>query len=258
MKTIYKVLISFGIGICFLIGGMSLGGLNQINVFSDLNFRWSPDRINNKVFEADREIDDLKIDVHKANIQFYIKDDIETIQIDANQLYSGFEIYQKGDKIVIEQPFYWWYQNYEQANINVYIPRDHALDKVKIHSGVGDVTINNLVADEIKVSHSFGKLTMNDVKSPDINIDASMGKTDLNRVEVLDKIDVDSSFGSVDIRLKGSESEYNYDVDVAFGRAKVGREVFSGIADTKSHGNDGQKKIDVDCSFGSVNIEMED
>lgn len=72
MKTIYKVLISFLIGVCLIFAGLSIGGLSElgeVGFLSRLNLRWSASEMSHKDFVASYDIDELSIQIHKGTVQ---------------------------------------------------------------------------------------------------------------------------------------------------------------------------------------------
>lgn len=261
MKTIYKVLISFGIGICLIFAGLSIGGLSELSevgLLGHLNLRWGSHEIDDRDFTASYNIDNLEVNVHNGNVQFHTDSHIESIRITAHQLYNGFDIYQKGDKIVVEQPHYWWFaQKYERAQIDIYIPENMTLDTVKLNMSAGVLNVNDLKAKTVKVDAAAGRVKVNQLECQELKVNTAMGQTSLQKVTVHEKASIDVGAGSASIHLSGSENDYDTSVSVGLGHVKVGDTSFSGIADRDSHHNDGKTKLDIDCGLGNVNVEME-
>lgn len=262
MKTIYKVLISFGIGICLIIAGLSIGGLgelSEVGLFGHLNFKWKSHEIDDRDFTASHDIDNLEVNVHNGTVQFHTDSHIENIRITANCLYSGFDIYQKSDKIVIDQPHYWWFtQKYERAQIDIYIPEHTSLKTVKLNMSAGVLNVNDLKAETVKIDAAAGRVKASRLECQELKVDTAMGQTSLQEVTVHKKANIDVGAGSASIHLTGHEDDYDTSVSVGLGHVKVGNMSYSGIADRDSHRNDGQIKLDIDCGLGNVKVEMED
>lgn len=259
MKTLYKVLISFGIGICFICVGISLGGLDDVYQISFVkNVRWHPHEIQDISLEYDKSIRDLEINLHNAQVEFDTSHDINHIEIEAKQLYNGFEIYQKNQKLVIDQPHYWWFSDYEAAQIKIIIPEDFTFDLTTIEMIAGKVNMNNLHTNDLDITVAAGQLELDGVNCYDFSLDSGLGQTLVYNLKGRGHIDVDLGLGDVYMLLEGNESEYNYNVNVGLGNVRIGHEEFSGIADRSSYNSRGRKTIDVDCGLGSVDIEMEE
>ena len=86
MKTIYKVLICLGLGICFIIGGMSLNGINEMNEMTGLSFfhwQWHSKEIGDRHFESNESVNELKVELYKAQIEFHESHDLNHVVVDA-------------------------------------------------------------------------------------------------------------------------------------------------------------------------------
>ena len=261
MKTFYKIMIPFCIGICLIFGGVSLGGLSQVHTLGFLdNFelKWGYDPIDDIHFESNGNIERLHIEVSKANVQIHESLGSQNIQIIAKNLHSGFDVYQKSEKIVIDQPHYWGVSQPDNAQIDIYIPRDMVLDKIDINMSAGKTKIENLKAKKVDIDTAAGDLSVNHIECHDFDLDASMGKTTIKYLDA-QKIDVDSGMGDVKMLLKGHENDYNYNITVGLGKVSVGSESFSGIVKHGAYDSDESiRKLDVDCGLGNIDIEMED
>ncbi|WP_050636119.1 DUF4097 family beta strand repeat-containing protein [Candidatus Stoquefichus sp. SB1] len=261
MKTIYKVLISFLIGVCLIFAGLSIGGLSElgeVGFLSRLNLRWSASEMSYKDFVASYDIDELSIQIHKGTVQFHQSQDIDRIKITARQVYSGFDIFQKGDKIVIEQPHYWLNRHYESAIIDIYIPEKKDLETVKIDMSAGDLSVHDLVANEVKIDTAAGRLQVNRLECNDLKLNTAMGQTKIKDATVQKKVNVDVGAGDVNLNLRGRQADFHKRVSVGLGHVRVGDSSYSGIADRESYDSDGKIELDIDCGLGNVNVEMED
>lgn len=254
-------MIPFCIGMCLIAVGVSQGGLNQVGAFGFLdNFqlKWGYDAIDNIHFESNGYIERLNIEVSKANVQIHESHDSQNIQIIAENIYSGFDVYQKNDKIVIDQPHYWGVNQPVNAKIDIYIPSDMILDKIDIDMSAGNAKIENIKAKKIDIDAAAGVLSVNHIECHDFKLDASMGNTTIKYLDA-QKIDINSGMGNVKMLLKGHENDYNYNINVGLGRVNIGDENFSGIIKKGVFDSDESvKKLDIDCGLGNVDIEMED
>lgn len=252
-----KVGIGIIIGLCLILGGIALGGLNEVTDFHILNnIRWNAVRKNDVNFESGL-VKKIDIELNHGTVAFHQKDGLQDIEIDATNVYSGFEIYEERNQIVIKQPYYKWWENIQAVQIDIYVPTHYSFEEIDINMSVGKAEFNNLSAYQINVDTAAGKLLMDGVICDELNIDASMGKTSLINCSVSHHVDIDLGMGDIDMLLDGHVDDYNYNVDVGMGNVTIGDYQFSGIAD-QTHYSAGTKTIDVDCGMGNVTIEMED
>ncbi len=256
MKTIYKVLISFSVGICLIVAGVGIGGLGYLYPIPFIpHVVWHPHSEENIRFEATEEIDNLKLELHKANVEFYTHQS-HSIQVEVDQVYSGFEVYVDGHELKIIQPNYWWFSQYDAADIRIYLPEHFRFSETDVSMSLGWVQMNNLKTDDLKIDSYTGDFEMNDIQCQKLDLDAGVGSTKINHLSFQNQLDIDLGVGSVYVLLDGHEDEYSYNVDVGLGDVMIGDRSFSGIVDTHLNKR-GHKNIDVDCGLGSVDIEME-
>lgn len=261
MKTIYKVLISFIIGLCLIFAGISLGGMNQLYQFSwfdDFHVKWNAHSIHDIHFESDLTKDRIKINTSIAQVNM-IEQNVDHIRIDASNLYNGFEIYEEGNQIVIHQPHYWWRNaNSYQAQIHIIVPINFEFQKIELNSSAGSTICHDFKAHSIDIDNSMGELIMNRVICESMEIDGGMSQTTINQLSCNSHLDAEVGMGAIDIDLYGHKSDYNYNVDVGMGSVQIGNEKFSGIAEKRTSSNHTNKSIDIDCGMGSIDIRMEE
>lgn len=252
-----KVGIGILIGVCLILGGIALGGLNEVTDFHILNnIKWNAVRKDDIYLEASL-VKKIDIELNHGTVSFHEKAGLQGIEVYATNVYSGFEIKETGNQITIKQPYYKWWKNIQAAQIDIYVPYHYSFDEVDIDMSAGTADLNHLTAYQIDVDTAAGELSMDDITCDELNIDASMGKTSLTNCSVSRHLDVDLGMGDIYMMLKGQLDDYNYNVDVGMGNVVIGDYQFSGIAD-QTHYNSGVKTIDVDCGMGNVTIEMED
>lgn len=259
MKTIYKIMISFGIGICFIIAGVAIGGLKDvtsIGFWNGWHWQWNPESVQDLHFNAVSDVDEFVVKVHQGRVEFHVSQD-DHIQVKASQIYTGFDIYQNDGKIIIEQPHYWGFNNNKNAQVDVYIPESIALEKIKLEMSAGRTKVYGVKAEKVDIDAAAGVLTVENIECKEFDLDSSMGNTIIRYLTSRD-IHVDLGAGNLKMLLNGVESEYNYNVDVGLGNVKIGNEKFSGIADKKTTNSHRPRTMDIDCTMGNVKVEMED
>mgnify|MGYP000075616848 FL=1 len=68
------------------------------------------------------------------------------------------------------------------------------------------------------------------------------------------RIDADCGVGEINLKLKGNQNDYNYDLDCGIGEIQCGDYSFSGFGRENSIDNGADKKMDIDCGIGSINV----
>lgn len=263
VKTIYKVFIELGIGICLIFVGVSMNGMNEISEskmiqFNGIGIEKESHRIHDTHFVAREMVSKIEINTHKANVYFVEKENIYNIEIEAKDIYNGFKISQDGSKLEIDQPHYWRWNSYNDANIYINLPIGYNLRDIEINVGAGYSKISGVKAHRVDINTGAGELVMKDLVCHDLDIDAGVGNTEIYDLNVQNNMDIDLGLGNIDIQLLGRQEDFNYKVNVGLGSVDIGHHHFSGITDQKMNNAFARQLIDVDCGLGSVNIEMEE
>lgn len=260
MKTVYKVIISFCVGIALIAIGVSMGGLSQMrftNILGHFDWRWNAQEINDIDYQSDSLINEFDINIHNGTIQF-IESDTDKVVVKANHVYDGFEVYQTGNTVVIEQDHYWnWFKSYESSEIEVYVPRGQIIQKTKINVNAGQLKLYDLKTNKAEFNVGAGNLKMDNVICQEMKLDVGMGNANGDHILIQDTVNVNVGMGNADIDLVGNEEEYNYKMKIGLGSVKIGNEKSFGLGNEKSYRGSTDKMIDVNCGMGAVKIDME-
>ena len=260
MKTFYKVLISLLVGICFILAGISIGGLDQIDgnsFLSGLDFRWNARTIDDAFYQATQSINDLDIDVHNANIDF-IETDGDHIEVKATSIYDGFKVYQSGNTLIVKQPNYWnLFKRYASASIRIYVPKDMIFENIKVNGSAGTMKINNLKCEIADFNIGVASVKVDNMECEDMNFKLAAGNVKATNITCNNELSIDAGMGNINVDLVGSEKEYNYKINVGMGNVRVGSEHVAGFGSNKSHSGLTDKMINVKCGMGNVKVTME-
>ncbi|MEG0366744.1 MAG: DUF4097 family beta strand repeat-containing protein [Coprobacillus sp.] len=260
MKTTYKVIISFCVGVALIAIGVSLGGLSQVqggHIFGHFDWRWDAERINDVNFEGDKKTSEFDISIHNGTVKFIETDD-DTVRVKAYNVYDGFEVYESGNTLVIDQAHYWkWFRDYDSSEIQIFVPRDLNIEVAKFNASAGSLKVYDLRSDYAKFDVGAGNLSVDGVKCQEMKLDVGMGNANADNVTFTDELKINVGMGNADVELNGREVEYNYKMKVGLGTIKVGDEKTSGIGNDKSYRGLTDKLIDVNCGMGTVKVDME-
>ena len=127
--------------------------------------------------------------------------------------------------------------------------------EVKIEVGAGKADINDIIADKADVSAGAGKININGVDVGKLSMDVGMGNIDMEG-KVSGDIDAECGMGSISMRIQGSETDYNYEIECAMGSIRIGDNKYSGLASERSINNGSINTFEVECSMGSIDIDF--
>lgn len=144
----------------------------------------------------------------------------------------------------------------EESYINLYVPKNVALEQLEIDSDAGDIRAENLTAESLSIYAAYGDVKLQNVKADTSKVYLEAG--DLEAEEVLvTELEVQNEYGDVEISLQEEAGEYTMDLKNAYGsvEAPSGGELFEedgqSIYRVKRSGN---KKIKVLCEAGDIAI----
>lgn len=242
MKTRYKVLISFLLGICFIFIGLHLDGnqeLEKLSWFQDIDFRWSAQKIDDQehIFENIRELD---LDLSHANVQVHENNSHhQQIKVVARHLYETFEMKQENDTLKIKQSQS-IFKRYKEGTtqIDIYVPSGYVFNEIDIDAVTGHNVLRNINTQELYLG-------------------VSMGHVDVQNLKCMRELKVDNALGKVDIDMIGNKEDFDYQVSTCLGSLSIDREHYAGFASHKLSNGTG-RLIDVDSFAGKINITMEE
>ena len=161
----------------------------------------------------------------------------------------------------------------------------------EIKSSTGDIQINNGSLGYVDISTSTGDITVNGIESVSINLNTSTGETKLsnskvtekflvnsstgdvtmnndtvNRFEVegstsdvtvtnseINNVKIDVSTGEVALGLKGSDSDYSFDLHTSTGDINLGKDEYE---KNFTRENGGSNSVYVHTSTGDIDIDF--
>ncbi len=128
--------------------------------------------------------------------------------------------------------------------------------KLAIEVGAGQLTGEKLTADSAQIEIGAGGIRIEEMDFGSVEAEVGMGNLELNG-DVSKDLDVVCAMGNVDIRLNGSESDYNYRIEGAVGNVDIGDTGYKGIAQERTIDNGASRTITVECSMGNLSVQFE-
>ena len=164
--------------------------------------------------------------------------------------------------------------NLKSVHVNLWIPSDYVLDRVKVTLGAGSMQISRLAADKINIEGGAGKIeaeTLIANKELDAEIgagdfyikEAVLGKTDIEcgvgRFEIGSctlngDAEISGGVGEVNIGIIGEKEDFNYELSCGMGELDVFDDSYTSLGKDKEIDNDAKYTISLDCGVGRVNV----
>lgn len=191
--------------------------------------------------QAYTSIDSLDLNIGVADCELIMHEGDELL-VKGYDLPSSFSCRQNGDTLKIEcevSGWQFWQQN-NDAVLELYIPSDLKLKEVKLDCGVGTIESRDgfFTCDELEVDMGVG--------------DCSFW------ADIREKADIDGGVGNLELTLNGDKEDFNYDIDCGIGEITIGDETFSNLGEDQKINHHADKEIEIDCGIGEVEIAFEE
>lgn len=218
------------------------------------------------------DIDNLKIEIGYSKLT--IKEGTE-LKIEAVNSNKTLETRKSGKTLTIKDNKVWtWFNQSEQTEIIVTVPKDILFDKVKIEAGSGELDISNLqtknldfdvgagnviisnmlVENKADIDGGAGKVVIKDSSLNTLDLDVGVGEFQIQNSILQGNSDIDAGIGKLEINLKGNANDYEILPKRGLGSFTIGN---NEIEDNKTYG-EGQNKIRIDAGVGKVDISFID
>lgn len=140
--------------------------------------------------------------------------------------------------------------------VYLYVPASYHFEEVKLVLGAGAISSSTLfTADDLEIELAAGEIELENIEVGKLNAEVGAGTLSFAG-SVQQEADVECGMGEINLELAGSESDFNYDVEVAAGDVTIGRESFGGIAGERDINNGAAKNINVECAMGAIDISF--
>lgn len=165
----------------------------------------------------------------------------------------------------------------EECSVTLYVPDnwgEKRLDKVDMELGAGVMELSRLDADKVLLEVGAGQIVlseavaetldvtvgMGEIIVKDLTADKLLGKVGMGHLylegSIYDKADVECAMGSLEMVVKGSQDDFDYDIECGMGNIKIGDNSYGGVAQEKNIDNGASGKMIVECAMGDVNISF--
>lgn len=168
------------------------------------------------------------------------------------------------------------WDGWENCVIKLYVPKDYHYGEVDIELGAGDLEVQGLDADKVSLGVGAGRIIANSLKTESLKLEVGMGQIDMKDVSVKEvkaeigmgdlqlegiiegNMDASCAMGNVDVKITGSQKDFNYRLNGAMGNIDLGSESYTGFALSKKIDNGARKDMQIECNAGNIKIRFTD
>lgn len=217
------------------------------------------------------DIENLKIEIGFSKLT--IKEGTE-LKVEGINNNKTLETKKSGNTLTIKDSKVWtWFNQNEQTEIIVTVPKNILFEKVKIEAGSGELNISNLktrnldfdvgagnvnisnmlVENKAEIDGGAGKVVIKDSNLNKLDLDVGVGEFQIQNSILQGNSDIDAGIGKLEINLKGHlENEYQILTKRGLGSFTIED---NEVEDNKTYGQ-GQNKIIINAGVGKVDISF--
>ncbi len=162
-----------------------------------------------------------------------------------------------------------------EEHVILYVPKEVSLNVITMDLGAGQMNLSRLGADTVSVSVGAGNIVWEQLEAKEIVLEigagqmlakeAALGDVEISmgagnceiQGQITGDVEVNCAAGQVTFDLLGTESDFNYEISCVVGNVKIGREKYSGLAETKEINNSASKEMEISCAAGNIEVQFE-
>lgn len=140
-----------------------------------------------------------------------------------------------------------------KGSITVTLPEKQTFDKIDLTLKAGELNADEFSADDLEIKNGAGKVFVKDFTAKKAEFESGAGSLS-GTGDVSEKMDIDCGVGEIDLKLKGSQNDYNYDLECGIGEIQCGDNRYSGFGREVHVDNQASKEMKIDCGIGQITI----
>lgn len=168
------------------------------------------------------------------------------------------------------------WNNLNSCKVTLYVPEGYHYREADIELGAGELEFESLDADKISLGVGAGRIIANSLQADSLEMEIGMGQIDMQDVNVKDlkaeigmgnlmvegnidgNVYANCSMGNLELKIMGSQQDFNYKLDGAMGNIDLGSESYSGLGVSKKIDNGARKNMEIECAAGNITISFTD
>lgn len=185
-----------------------------------------------KTFTNIEELE-LYLSVAECNLILWDK---EEIVVCGDQLPEGFSCIQEGKTLLVDCEKEKWnlWTEAGTAQLMIYLPAKTCYKNVEFCTGIGT----------LEVQGGF-------LNCQELELDSGVGQCSI-QADVKKRILIDGGIGEVNLHLKGTEKEFNYELDNGVGEVVIGETHLEGLGEDRWIDHNASKEVVIENGIGSV------
>jgi len=201
-------------------------------------------------------VDELNFDVTgKLNIKTHDQDTIR-VAISGGSSRWQVKCSQEGGELRIKTRLWFnWIGISDYGTIDVYVPEGYQFHEADISLGAGKAEIEDLTAGELKLEIGAGEGVLYNFVTDELKMNCGAGRVEASGVLNGDA-KIEAGVGQAVLNVKGTEQEFNYDIECGVGSVRVGNNTHSGLASERKINNEANKTIDINCGVGDISVNF--
>lgn len=167
-----------------------------------------------------------------------------------------FQAYQKGNELRITSTRK-AKENAEDSRITLYLPAGYSWQEAELEVGAGQIVAEGLAVSKLDVSVGAGEIRLSRMEVGSLGAEVGVGNL-VAQGNVTESIEAECAMGNLELKLTGSRTNYDYELECVAGNIKIGEEQYGGGVTKEQKINNGAgRTIDLECSMGNIAVAFE-
>lgn len=204
-----------------------------------------------------KDTDDGKIDIFVTGVgdcNYYIEEG--NLVVDGFQKAFGISTGSISE-VILEIPSGMFFEEVEaEVGAGTMQMEDITAGEVEASIGAGELTLKRIKANEFSAKIGAGQVIAKEMDVQNAEIDVSMGECIFNG-SIRGNLDAECDMGNLELKLKGKQSEHNYQIECAAGNIDMDGYHMAALAGEKKIDNGADSEYDISCNMGNITVEFE-
>lgn len=163
----------------------------------------------------------------------------------------------------------------KKCEIILYVPANYSFQEAEFEVGAGYIDIGTLTAGEVGLEAGAGSIEADLIQAQEVDASVGAGAISVYDMNVQDvsgevgvgymylegeisrRADMECSMGSLELYVRGAQTDFNYQVECGMGNLEIGEESYSGLAKETSINHQAAKNMDLECAMGSISVTFD-
>ena len=130
-------------------------------------------------------------------------------------------------------------------------------NELEIEAGAGEVRVNFADVKKFSANVGAGRVETSEMTAQEVDLELGMGEC-VYHGTIQRELDAECDLGNMEIMVKGSESDYNYEIECAAGNIDRGGRSITGLAAEKRINNSAPANFELSCNMGNITVSFLD